>query len=140
MHKHAIDQITSCGFDVYMHDPKDSYLFFTDGTAIGYLQYDNLSGYTITTVHKPCSSNGAGFQVERHYSGPLSQEVLERAFITTAPRWARSDKPVVKYKDMQAYLEADSWNAQLHLVAPGLPIAKALATPHDTQTIDAGTQ
>ena len=86
MKQEVIDAITAAGFDVYMRDQKDTYLLFTDGKNIGYLQADRLAGFTISTVHKPNTTTGTGFQIERHAT-EFTAEMLARAFITT-PHWA----------------------------------------------------
>jgi hypothetical protein len=63
MSPEIIEQVTAAGFDVYMRDPKDTYMFFTDGKNIGYLQDDRLAGLTLSTVHKANRSTGTGFRI-----------------------------------------------------------------------------
>lgn len=125
----VIDAVAAAGFDVYMRDPRDTYLLFTDGKNIGYLQDDRLAGYCISTVHMPNTTTGTGFQIERHVSG-FTPEMLRRAF-ATAPSWAAQREfrfpfygdvqygSVRKYRDMEHYLCSDSWHAGYRLVAKG---------------------
>lgn len=115
----VIDAVAAAGFDVYMRDPKDTYLLFTDGNNIGYLQDDRLAGYCISTVHMPNTTTGTGFQIERHVS-EFTPEMLRRAFVG-APPWAarRELGSVRKYRDMEHYLRSDSWHAGYRLVAKG---------------------
>lgn len=119
MDQKIIDAVAGAGFDVWMRDPKDSWLLFTDGKNIGYLQADRLAGYILTTVHMPNKSTGTGFQIERHVSS-FDKETLSRAFIH-APDWARGDRAsVIKYRDIEHLRAANSFNAAYQLRAEGV--------------------
>lgn len=116
MNQEVVDAVAAAGFDVWMRDPKDSWLLFTDGQRIGYLQADRLAGYTISTVHMPNTSTGTGFQIERHVS-TFDKETLSRAFIH-APDWCRGDASSVrKYRGIEHYRSANSFNAAYQLRA-----------------------
>ena len=117
MDKHVIDAVAAAGFDVWMRDLKDTYMLFTDGKNIGYLQNDRMAGYTISTVHKPNTTSGTGYQIERHVT-TFTKEMLQNAFVR-APHWAygRDIDSVRKYKDMDDYRAGNSFNASYQLVA-----------------------
>lgn len=115
MDRSIIDKIQGFGFDVYMRDPGDTYLFYTDGKRVGYLQDDRF-GFSISTVHMPGKNVGTGFQMIRH-AGSFTKEDLESGF-AYAPSWASGrDLPfVVKYKDIKDWRSRDSWNGSFKLV------------------------
>lgn len=122
MDAHVIAKVQSFGFQVYMRDlDKDSWLYFTDGTHIGYLEVSRLGGYHLATVHIPNKSSGTGYSIERD-SDELTKEDLLRCFIH-APHWARSaDRdPVVKWRNMEQFLNADSFNKGYRLIPSPLP-------------------
>lgn len=110
MDKAVIEKVQGFGFDVYMRKPEDSWLIFTDGKRIGYLQTDRSSGFTLSTVHKPNGRTGTGFQMGRDVVG-FDKPDLELCFLL-APSWATHDEreSVNKYRDMDAFLNADDWN------------------------------
>jgi hypothetical protein len=117
----VISTIAALGFDVYQCASPDwrSYLYFTDGTRIGYMQTD-LGGLRLTTVHVPCKECGTGFGVD--FSGALTREELSRAFMV-APAWASPvDRAAVrKWPSMAAFIDSPSNRyAKLELVAKGV--------------------
>lgn len=117
MKQEVIDHIASLGFDVYMQDPSDTYLHFTDGVNIGYLQEARYGGFDLSTVHKPNTKSGTGFRVGDSISlEGLTAETLARAFIKY-PSWASYPSSVVKYRDIEHFLGADQFNAKYKLVA-----------------------
>lgn len=89
-----IDSLKEKGFTVYGPEKLTSYVYFTDGTRIGYAQYDNMRGVSYSTVHMPCTNCGTGFQAQD------AQAALE-----FAPNWARSHEreAVRKYKDFETF-------------------------------------
>ncbi len=116
MEQRIIDQVAALGFDVWMRNVKDTWLHFTDGSNIGYLQHDPMSGYNISTVHKPNTATGTGFQVER-YEPSITRDMLLKAFVH-CPQWANRDAASVhKYKNMEDYRAASRFNAGYRLVA-----------------------
>lgn len=117
MDKAVIAKVQNFGFDVYMRNESDTYLLFTDGARIGYLQDDRF-GFYITTVHTPNTNTGTGFQMIRH-AGNFSKEDLESGF-SHAPAWASNDaiSSVKKYKNIEEYRNANTFNQEYKLVDP----------------------
>ena len=115
MIKEAIAKIQGFGFDVYMRDPNDSYLIFTDGKNLGRLEARPAVGYSLGTIHRPNIKSGTGFSVLREVSS-FTKEDLLRCF-ETHPSWWKGPMPV-KYKDIDDYRNADWFNAGYKLVEP----------------------
>jgi hypothetical protein len=116
MEQRIIDAVAAAGFDVWMRDPKDTWMLFTDGKNIGYLQSDRMAGYTISTVHIPNTTSGTGFQIERHVAD-FTRDMLARAFVH-CPDWFRRDAASVrKYRDIEHYRAESSFNEAYQLVA-----------------------
>ena len=111
MNQSLIDQIKSYGFDVYMKDPKDTWLYFTNGTSIGYVQDDRISGISFSTVHKPNSQTGTGFRLDDGFTN-VSKDELEKCF--QVPQWASvRDRAMTKpYENIEAFINADDFNKQ----------------------------
>lgn len=114
--------IAAIGFDVYQtSDPYwRTYLYFTDGQRIGYLQRGDFGGLTLSTVHVPNKTTGTGFCVTDDRDPPLTLTLaeLERAF-ALAPNWAsgrQHRETVRKWPNMAAFLKS---NRGLELVAKG---------------------
>lgn len=86
------------------------YCYYTDGKRIGYAQFDPMTGYTVSTVHKPSQTHGTGYQIERHVDS-LTSEVLTEALETLLPVWAdhRFALPR-KYTDWNDFQNANAWN------------------------------
>lgn len=121
MDKTTIARVQSFGFKVYMRDPADTYMLFTDesGELIGYLQQERFGvAYSISTVHIPNTQSGTGFQVAR-LEDAFDKEKLEQAF-AHAPAWAdnRSRSSVKKWRDIEHYRSASSFNDGYALVPP----------------------
>ncbi len=110
MDKEVIKSITDLGMFVYMRNESDSYLYYTDGVNIGYLQAERFGGFSLTTVHKPCKECGTGFKVDDSISG-IDADVLRRAWVK-APTWAhqRDVEAVRKFRDMEEFLTFNKWN------------------------------
>lgn len=102
-----VDTIAALGFDVYAPAKGlTTYLYFTDGKNIGYLQQDRLLGWTMSTVHIPNPQTGTGFGM-----GTLpnfTRDELRKAFVE-APSWASSPdrQSVTKWPDMAAFVKAE---------------------------------
>lgn len=120
MDRSIIEQVQSYGFDVYMRNERDTYMIFTDGQHLGYLQVDRMSGYTLRTVHKPNSQTGTGYQVER-FIGEINKEMLKACFVHV-PQWAssRDREGVKKYRDIEDYRKSSQFNAEYKLVPKAL--------------------
>lgn len=119
MDKEIIAKVQSFGFDVYMRNPdRDTWLLFTDGKHIGYLQYLPMEGFTLSTVHKPNHETGTGIQVKRE-ADSFDKEDLERCF-GLAPGWLRHSSlaSIVKWQDIDEFRSANSFNAAYRLVPP----------------------
>lgn len=118
MDKEIITKVQSFGFHVWMRKESDTYMIFTDGTRLGYLQVERSSGFTMSTVHIPNSTSGAGFQMQRHV-GDFDREMLESCFVH-APHWAPGSdvRSVVKWRDIEHYRASNAFNGEYQLVSP----------------------
>lgn len=106
----VIAKVKAAGFDVYMRNPNDTYLYFTDGQNIGYLQNGRAGGYDINTINKPDRTAGTGANIAQALTiQGMTAESLARAFAFSAS-W-QSREGIVKFKDMEAFLKSNSWNA-----------------------------
>ena len=107
----AADAIKAAGFKAYMRGPSDTWIFFTDGTRIGYLQNDRLEGFKLATVHVPNQTTGTGFSL-----GPvekLDKATLETSF-ATAPPWAyrRDVESVRKWQNWEDLRRSSTFNLE----------------------------
>ncbi len=103
-----IDTIAAQGFSVYLPTSgRKTYLFFTDGTRIGYLQTGDFGGLDLSTVHIPNKYSGIGFKItdDSDSISVPTREVLERAF-WHAPSWASTAdrEATIKWRDMKTFL------------------------------------
>lgn len=121
IHPAAIKAIADSGFDVYMREPQSTYLLFTDGTRIGYMQENRLGGLSLHTVHIPNSRMGTGLSVAEDLGvNDLTAETLSKAFML-APDWARGDVGTIrKWHSFASFQAANSFNAGYFLVARGV--------------------
>lgn len=104
----TIDSIRSMGFKVYMRNPSGSYAYVESDDGICYIQYDRMSGYDISTAHKPNRSTGTGF---RMYSGTeISKDKLVAAIQTVNPMPGSYRDPT-KYENMDDYIKSDRFNS-----------------------------
>ena len=110
-----IAKVQRFGFDVYMRNPDDTWLYFTDGKSIGYLE-DGRLGFNLSTVHKPNKQAGTGFQIERD-AGYFDAYMLRRCFVGV-PHWAplRDRDSIKKYRDMSEYLNESAFNRGYQLI------------------------
>lgn len=114
----VIQSIARASFDVYMRDRKDTFLIFTDGTRIGYLQNSAFRGISVSTVHVPNKSSGTGFGILDSLSeADLTAEKLNEAFVI-APDWARDRQSVRKWKDLVQFQASNNFNAEYKMIAP----------------------
>lgn len=116
MDANVVEQIMDLGFDVYMRHPEDMWLYYTDGTQIGYLQDDRGMGFSIFSVHKPNTTTGIGFHVKSNIE-KIDETTLKAGFIHT-PAWAtsRDHKSVRKFKDIKEFLNYSDWNKSYQLI------------------------
>lgn len=94
-----IDDIKADGLQVFGPEKLTSYLYFTDGTRIGYAQYDRVMGFQYSTVNKRGKQCGTGFRADS----------VEQA-LAVIPSWANSaDRSMVrKYKDFEEF-KKNNW-------------------------------
>jgi hypothetical protein len=54
------------GFRVWCSDNTywQTYLFFSIDGKLGYVQHHEFRGFSFSSVHKPCPSNGTGFALD----------------------------------------------------------------------------
>jgi hypothetical protein len=111
MDEQIINAVIDAGFTPYMRNREDTYMLFTDGTRIGYLQVNRFDGISMSTVHKPNTRTGTGFKIDLPLGARIDKETLEKAFVG-APSWAyASDRAAVqKYLDIDEYVNRDQWN------------------------------
>ncbi len=111
----TIAKVQGFGFSVYMRKDSDTWLLFTDGKNIGYLE-DGPYGFNFSTVHKPNTTSGTGFQIGRN-ENDFSEADLKNCFVAV-PSWAdsRSRASVAKYRDIAEYINATSFNREYNLV------------------------
>jgi hypothetical protein len=90
----VIDNLKGRGYDVYGPAPLTTYVYFTDGKRIGYVQYADFSGVKYTTVHRPNRRTGTGFEA-----------VGASQALDFAPHWAsQSDRESVeKYENFEVF-------------------------------------
>lgn len=81
---------------------KVEYVYFTDGTRIGYCEYNQLEGFCFSTVHKPSRQNGTGGSVVRgldYYEGIADYIPQSMAYV---PSWWNCGQ-VEKYRDFEQF-------------------------------------
>lgn len=100
--------IKSCGYRVFMRKLDDEYCFYTDGIRIGYAQWSDIRNH-VSSVHKPNSTNGTGF----HVAYQIEPDTLKDALYCHRPSWAMGNGTVDKYRDWDAYHQANDFNRQL---------------------------
>jgi hypothetical protein len=98
-----------------------TWLYYTDGTRIGYFQRNYYGGFTISTVHMPCRECGTGFGLydnDGFYDITL-QRLLDG--FMHAPSWASQTErnAARKYRDIAHFLTAQ--HSEYERVAQGIP-------------------
>lgn len=89
-----IADIKSKGYHVYGPEELTSYVFYTDGAKVAYAQYSLCDGEKYSSVHKPNSLTGSGYQADS------IQGALNLVAYTTTGKERDS---VVKYKDFETF-------------------------------------
>lgn len=114
MNKQIINQVQAAGYDVYMRSPESTYLYFTDGHYIGFLQHTR-EGIGLSTVHKANRHTGTGFPILRH-ADSFTADDLKACF--TPPAWttAADRAAATPYADVEAFLSDSPWNSSLQKV------------------------
>lgn len=121
MRLEVIEKVKSFGFAVYMRDPSDTYMIYTDGRRIAYLEDDRnpFTGLSISTIHMANIKTGTGLQVYRHIDlSDVTKAKLEKAFepLPFGPR-SHGMKPgdadsVIPYNGIEEYRNASPFNAE----------------------------
>jgi len=111
----TIETVQSFGFDVYMRDTADTYMFFTDGKNIGYLQYNRPEGFTLNTVHIPNADTGTGLSVARHLGGFTERELRE-CFLLNPIGYRFRSEPPKKWRNWLHFENSSKWNKSFHKV------------------------
>lgn len=106
-----IGLIKSCGYRVFMRDPKAEYCFYTDGERIGYAQWSRHSSAYVSSVHMPNKKTGTGYQIDH----AITPETLEKAIKCHTPLWAgQSDAAATKkYKSWEEFHKSSRFNSEL---------------------------
>jgi hypothetical protein len=95
------------GFKVYVHEPKEliKWLYFEKNNNIGYVQKNYFGGLDFSSVHKPNTETGTGFQIHTEIINANINHALD-CFVNY-PFWCvslREKKSVIKYKDINEFL------------------------------------
>ena len=90
-----IQQAKREGFTVYAPEKLTTYFYIVKDDKIGYCQHDHLTGPKFSTVHKPCTQAGTGYEAAS----------MTRA-LDYRPGWASNDAPVIKYKNAADFLNS----------------------------------
>lgn len=108
----VIAKVKAMGFAVYMRNPGDTWLYFTDGVRLGYLQEERYGGFSLSTVHKPNHTTGTGYNVERD-APDFDKAMLLRCF-QHAPSWAHGSDPatVVKFASVAQWLASSAFTCE----------------------------
>ena len=100
------EYIASLGFDVYMRNLDSTYCVFTDGTRLGYAQYNKSTGWVLTSVHKPNVRTGTGYSISMRGNVPCKAD-LEKALSTHCPFPGDNPADVKKYMDIWEYRDSN---------------------------------
>lgn len=114
-----IAAVSTAGFSVYMRNERDSWLYFTDGNRIGYLENSRGAGIKLVTVHIPNTTTGTGFGIADGLGvADLTRDKLSEALVT-APHWAssRDVASVSKWPNFEALKASSRFNGEYRLVA-----------------------
>jgi len=88
MDKDIIKTVMDAGYEVWMRDPGDTWLMYTDGVRVASVDQSFMRPPRISTAYKPNKEYGSGFVV---VSGDLSPRQLE-AGLDLAHKMAREGK------------------------------------------------
>ena len=120
MNPEIIRAVQALGFDVYMRKPTDTWLLYVKGNDIGNLSIPRLTdGVDITSVHVASRDFGTGFCV--HQGVAITEKNLVDGF-AVAPGWYKGRRDTIKkYKDIEAYRAASTFNQEYALVPKETP-------------------
>jgi len=116
-------KLQNMGFDLYQGDTTDpvrkhltnAYLMYASGNSMAMLT-KSISGYAISTIHKPCREAGTGFRVYDSLRGLPTEEQLRHGFIPLHWDANKYRKHVRPYSSVDEYLAAN-----LHIEEKLLP-------------------
>lgn len=98
--KQVADELVEAGYRVF--HPEDpywqTYLFFSDGKRIAYVEDNQLRGIQFSSVHVPCSYNGTGFACDSKGS------IVDRAKVALDTYNPFGTGSVQKYRDLEHFL------------------------------------
>lgn len=120
----VIQRIVASGFDVYQRKPEDDFLYFTDGTRIGYLENTRLAGLRLTSVHAPNPQTGTGFLIAEFIApNQIDRALLSQAFILVPEHSADANASRrTKWRSWDEFHNVSPWNRGYQLVAKGIPV------------------
>ena len=100
----TIETIRALGFDVWLPPEKTTYLYYSDGKNIAYLEIGRYGGFGTSTCHIPNRQCGTGFQISDN--AQLTRESLAEAFCF-APHWANSfdRRSVIKWGSPEKFAD-----------------------------------
>ena len=106
-----IARLQGMGFTVYRRGENDTYMFYSDGTRIGYIQRERFGGWSVSTVHVPNRHTGTGISWHKDLDWPTDAQILD-GFRSELPSYCRvaDAKATRKYRDVNEWLNRDSWN------------------------------
>ena len=106
----AIEAIQAIGAKAYIRPGKRNctWVYYTRGNDIAYLQCGDFSGYHVSTVHKPNTETGTGFRLTCDSVYDLNPIILESGFCR-APSWASGSQrtSVQKYENPKLFFESN---------------------------------
>jgi hypothetical protein len=103
-----INELKQNGFSVFTYDTEKEihYIHFVKDDKIGYCQNSDWGLWSFSTVHKPCSKCGTGFNVVDRIEEPTIE--LANSCLVNIPKWAANDRKffnkVIKYKSWEEYI------------------------------------
>ena len=95
-----VKELKDKGYKVYAPENLTTYCHFVKDDKIGYVEAGDY-GFNFSTVHKPCTECGTGFQVHREITHPTLE--MAKDCMVVAPHWAYDRRAVKKYKNWQDY-------------------------------------
>ncbi len=108
-----VQELKNNNFAVYTADEKKEITWcnFVKDDKIGYIQYDDFTGFSFSTKHKPNRRCGTGFQVHTEIIEPTIKHCID-CFVSV-PYWsikrywgrnAGNSPNVIKYKSWEEYI------------------------------------
>lgn len=97
-----IQELKNAGFTIYSADDKKtiSWCYFVKGENFGYMQFDDFTGFSFSTSHKPNRKCGTGFRVHAEITEPTIKHCTD-CFVNIPYR-----PDVEKYKNWDEYINS----------------------------------